>query len=65
MLDAGKRRAHCEAQDAGPHGCAREWYRYNAGLLRKSDAMEAEHVNAIGTAIAGLKDRTAQLRRYL
>jgi len=27
--------------------------------------MEAEHVNAIANAIAGLKDRTAQLRRYL
>jgi hypothetical protein len=27
--------------------------------------MEAEHVNAIGNAIAGLKTRTAQLRRYL
>ncbi|MGE5666828.1 MAG: peptide chain release factor 2, partial [Betaproteobacteria bacterium] len=27
--------------------------------------MEAEHLNAIGNAIAGLKDRTAQLRRYL
>jgi len=27
--------------------------------------MEAEHVNAIGNAIAGLKSRTAQLRRYL
>jgi len=27
--------------------------------------MEAEHVNAIGNAIAGLKNRTAQLRRYL
>jgi len=27
--------------------------------------MEAEHVNAIGNAITELKDRTAQLRRYL
>jgi hypothetical protein len=31
----------------------------------KAAAMEAEHVNAIGNAIAGLKDRAAQLRRYL
>jgi hypothetical protein len=31
----------------------------------KAPAMEAENVNAIGNAIAGLKDRTAQLRRYL
>jgi hypothetical protein len=31
----------------------------------KATAMEAEHVNAIGNAIAGLKDRAAQLRRYL
>ena len=28
-------------------------------------AMEAEHLNAIGNALAGLKDRTAKLRRYL
>jgi len=27
--------------------------------------MEAEHLNAIGNALAGLKDRTAKLRRYL
>ena len=28
-------------------------------------AMEAEQVNAIASMLAGLKDRTAQLRRYL
>jgi len=27
--------------------------------------MEAEQVNAIGYAIDGLRERTAQLRRYL
>jgi len=27
--------------------------------------MEAEQLNAIANALAGLKDRTAQLRRYL
>jgi len=27
--------------------------------------MEAEHQNAIANALAGLKDRTSQLRRYL
>jgi len=27
--------------------------------------MEAEQVNAIGYAIEGLRERTAQLRRYL
>jgi hypothetical protein len=32
---------------------------------RRVQGMEAEHVNAIGNAIAGLQDRTAQLRRYL
>jgi hypothetical protein len=34
-------------------------------FFERAMPMEAEHVNAIGTAIAGLKDRTAQLRRYL
>jgi hypothetical protein len=45
-----------------------EWYRYNdlqfPAHIRER-AMEAEHVNAIANAISGLKDRTAQLRRYL
>jgi hypothetical protein len=31
----------------------------------KATAMEPEHVNAIGNALEGLKERTAQLRRYL
>jgi hypothetical protein len=31
----------------------------------RATTMEAEHLNAIANAIAGLKDRTAQLRRYL
>jgi pantothenate synthetase len=41
--------------------------RYNDRLPEPSrkHAMEAEHVNAIANALAGLKDRTAQLRRYL
>ena len=33
-------------------------------LLRATE-MEAEHLNAIASALAGLKDRTSQLRRYL
>jgi hypothetical protein len=33
--------------------------------MRLESTMEAEHLNAIGNAIAGLKDRAAQLRRYL
>jgi hypothetical protein len=28
-------------------------------------AMEAEHVNQIASSLASLKDRTADLRRYL
>ena len=34
-------------------------------VRRKSRAMEAEHLNAIANTLAGLKDRTAELRRYL
>jgi hypothetical protein len=34
-------------------------------LFLSSYAMEAEHLNAIANALAGLKDRTSQLRRYL
>jgi hypothetical protein len=40
-------------------------YNERLSVRRKNAAMEAEHVNAIGNALAGLKDRTAQLRRYL
>jgi len=33
--------------------------------LSRATQMEAEHLNAIAGALAGLKDRTSQLRRYL
>ena len=41
--------------------------RYNVRLsrMRLESTMEAEQLNAMGNAIAGLKDRAAQLRRYL
>jgi len=31
----------------------------------KATVMEPEHINAIGNTLQGLKERTAQLRRYL
>jgi hypothetical protein len=40
--------------------------RYNRRIdIDKAAAMEAEHVNAIGSTLDSLKERTAQLRRYL
>ena len=51
--------------NAGTADVARDG-RYNARFtLEESTDMEPEHLNAIGNALDGLKDRTAQLRRYL
>jgi len=39
---------------------------YNSRLpRRKSPAMEAERVNQIAASLADLRQRTAELRRYL
>jgi hypothetical protein len=38
---------------------------YNLRLPPRNSAMEAEQLNQIAATLAGLKERTADLRRYL
>jgi hypothetical protein len=34
-------------------------------IVPKADAMDAEHLNQLAATLAGLKERTTDLRRYL
>jgi len=66
MVGDRRAAAACACKRRELRATRRKYGRYNrTNHPTKALAMDPEHVNAIGNTLEGLKERTAQLRRYL